>query len=353
MGETYMEIGVCGLGYTGSGAVMDLLKEYYEVSVVDEQEFAIAWRPDGLGDLAYNLQNNHSRYMSCDLALKRFRIYASSFWGLKNLRRRGFSEHLAPKDFMHITDKYIDNITQVKWKGTWQIEASYESLLTRIFKWHFLMRLYNFYFKKYKKSILHYPIGEMRLSINHDKFYDESIKYIEELLLGLGCDLKKKIALNQAFAGDSPEKSFCFYRDPYAIIVDKDPRDLYILAKMEIGMGASWIPTESVEKFIMYYKIIHENMESKIDTKRILHIKFEDLVYKYEVTIKKIELFLGLQTHSQPLKYFDPNVSINNTQLYEKYPELHEDIVLIEKSLPEYLYPYYKYPRKLKFGKSF
>ena len=38
-----------------------------------------------------------------------------------------------------------------------------------------------------------------------------------------------------------------------------------------------------------------------------------------------------------------PDVSINNTQLWNKYPEYDKDIKIIESELSEYLYPFEDY----------
>lgn len=73
-----MIVGVCGLGYTGSGAVLDLLKEFDENYVIDAMEFALAYTPDGLEDLEYHLVKSPSRYFSSDIAIKRFKNYIKS-----------------------------------------------------------------------------------------------------------------------------------------------------------------------------------------------------------------------------------------------------------------------------------
>lgn len=48
----------------------------------------------------------------------------------------------------------------------------------------------------------------------------------------MGADLSKPICLDQPFSGNNPENSFKFYNNPYAIIVDNDPRDLYLAANI-------------------------------------------------------------------------------------------------------------------------
>ena len=67
---------------------------------------------------------------------------------------------------------------------------------------------------------------------------------------------------------------------------------------------------------------------------------FEDLVYKYDDTTKEIRDWLGLSKmdHTAQNKYFDPKVSINNTQLWKKNRSYEEEAKQISALLPEFLY---------------
>ena len=68
-----MIIGVCGLGYTGSGAVQDLLKEYEEIEdLTGDYEFGFVYKPDGILDLRHHLVEAPCRDLSSNVAIKRF-----------------------------------------------------------------------------------------------------------------------------------------------------------------------------------------------------------------------------------------------------------------------------------------
>ena len=73
-----------------------------------------------------------------------------------------------------------------------------------------------------------------------------------------------------------------------------------------------------------------------------MFVRFEDLIYKYEQTTEMIRKWLGLEkeSHVYVRERFNPDVSIRNTRLWEKFPEAEEDVRYIEKKLAEYLYPY-------------
>ena len=80
------------------------------------------------------------------------------------------------------------------------------------------------------------------------------------------------------------------------------------------------------------------NAEKVEDHPRILRIWFEDLVYRYDETVAKIEAFTGLtpQQHVAPKSRFDPARSINNTQNF-----------LIERAWEEEIKNYLEYPEYL------
>ena len=75
---------------------------------------------------------------------------------------------------------------------------------------------------------------------------------------------------------------------------------------------------------------------------RVLCVHFEDLVYKYDETIKRIEDFIGVSSedHKEIRQHFDPSKSIHNTQLFKRDEFKNESVSMIERELKDYLYPY-------------
>ena len=80
------------------------------------------------------------------------------------------------------------------------------------------------------------------------------------------------------------------------------------------------------------------NLYKKRDN--ICFIQFEDLVYKYDETLKKIYNFTGLSENEHINKFikFDPNYSILNTKLWKNKNYYSRDIVKIEDKLSEYCF---------------
>ena len=344
-----MVIGVCGIGYTGSGAVFDLLKEYNEIQCLNDVEFPLAFFPDGLVDLEYHLIKSHARYMESDVALLRFKKLMKHFVYPKKEYKAIMGE-----DFDSRIDRYINNISQVSWRGFWGFDSFEANSIKRTIDFRILFRIYSWVNKFYKKQILLYPNRKMRLSINNnDSFYNETFSLVHDLLIGMNWNQDKKLLLNQPFVGDNPEPSMKFYEDPKAIIVIRDPRDLYIMARRIVTTQATWIPVADIEQFIDYFKILMTNREPGCSNENVLVVRFEDLIYKYDESVAEIEKFLSLKNHSSKLKYFKPDVSVNNTQLFNTFTQFDKEIRMIEDKLAEWLYDFDKYNKRLSNERCF
>lgn len=135
---------------------------------------------------------------------------------------------------------------------------------------------------------------------------------------------------------------FLFFDEPKAIIVDRDPRDLYAFYHKVLVDECRFLPIDNVKLFVEQYRRIRMN-QKRIDDESKLFVNFEDLIYNYEETKDRIIAFCGLKNHTYPKKYLNPAKSINNTQLYKMYPEMSEDVKYIEENLKEYLFDFSKY----------
>lgn len=343
-----MIVGVCGLGYSGSGAVDALLREYTETQVFSDFEFVYTYMPDGLEDLEYHLMKHCCRYYDSDIALRRFRKY------IKRANTKRSQLRKSTKDQMlRITDEYLAKLVQISWKGFWSADMTHESWMSVLFKMRLMSRVYKYLFKITKKHLPIVPNRDMYMSVKPDNFYELSRDYVKRVLEAMGRDENKITVLDQPFSGDHPETSFAFFDDPKAIVIDRDPRDLYLVAKKIGAIVGRFMPVDDVETFVEYYKLIRKNTAQNEDTTRVLRIQFEDLIYEYDATVARIEDFLGIKNHVSPKSNFKPQVSINNTQLFKKFTDMEEDVKYIEQHLAEHLYPFEKYPPIEHTGKSF
>lgn len=217
-------------------------------------------------------------------------------------------------------------------KGSCSFHAVECDAITRRLKYGF-MKKWGRRIKKYLniRNMDRITDKTMYLSVQPENFYELSREYLNAIVNLKRKEIGKTLVLDQPFSGDNPYKSFPFFEDPYAIIVDKDPRDMYLLAKMSLGAKGSFIPSGNVDDFIVYYRAIMSYRDRcRKDLPNVLYLHFEDLIYDSENTRNRIEDFLGIHASERICSCFDKTKSINNTQLFLKYTQHEEDIRKIE-----------------------
>lgn len=345
-----MIIGTCGFASTGSSAVSDYLKEFDENQVFDRFEFTIPYLPDGLEDLEYHLTQHVCRDDSCGIAIPRFRRFVKSY--APKLQNK---YNLPPRQLDEITDRFISSLVQLKWKTAKRTDMLlnpswfYYNFAYRVMKAHVLPFLQ----RKAGRIVYMYPYRDVEVSIFPENFYEASRQFIKDILTMMGADFNKNIVLDQPFVGSNPTRSFCFFDNPKAIVVDRDPRDNYLFTKLVLYKTENIMPVDDVKTFVKYYRLFRDNHPYKQPNQDVLCLHFEDMVYNYDNTTKKVRDFCNLPENPRPKTVFDPNMSMANTQLYLRYPEFKDDISYIEQELPEYLFHFEDYPRPTLTGKMF
>lgn len=331
-------VGACGYGGTGSSAVKDLLKEFDVTQTLDRAEGMFAFKVDGLQDLEYHLIKQYSREISGDVAIKRF-LDASKYANTPFVKKL----YLNPKKYKKDTEDFINAIVQTKYKGMGNYDYETGNLIKSILYLGFKKVVIKWYEKMTGKLYTAWPMRDLYVSINPSNFYLEAKKYMSSIITNAGGDLSKIIVLDQPFEGNNPEQSFPFFEDPYAIVVDRDPRDLYIAASYQWPDGM-FMPRRDVKSFVSYYKEIRENQKNG-NSDKVMRISLEKLIFEYENTKKCIMKFLDLkeENHIYPKKFFNPQYSIKGIQLYKKIPGHEEEIQYIETELKKYLFPFEDY----------
>jgi hypothetical protein len=346
-----MIIGTCGFASTGSSAVSDFLKEFDENQVFDQFEFTLPYLPDGLEDLEYHLTQHVCRDDSCGIAIPRFKRCIEKEFGLVLKKQFNISQ----QQLNEITRQFLDSIVQLKWKTAKRTDMLlnpswfYYFFGFRVMKCHVLPYLQ----KKIGRVVDIWPYRDVEVSIFPDNFYEASRSFIRNILSGMGADFNKNIVLDQPFLGSNPVRSFCFFDNPRAIVVDRDPRDNYLFTKLVLYKTENIMPVDDVKTFVKYYRLFRDNHPYKQPDKDVLCVRFEDMIYNYESTTERIRDFCNLPVNPNPKSIFDPNLSIANTQLFLRFPEYKADIEFIEKELPEYLFNYDDYPKPNISGKMF
>jgi hypothetical protein len=348
-----------GYGNTGSSAATNLLEEFESIKSFGNAEFTFAHEPDGIADLENSLLEGHR--FKVDLAIKRF-IKLS-----KNISTNNNYINFFNDKFEKYAEEYINSIISCEWDGWWHRIDETEIISKKQKKFiQILSELYPLYlnekifYKLYEPDNWHptyCPLSKEYYANLHslkskNDFLIKTKNFTDKLLLETCINEYKYkfVLLDQAIPPISFSQYLRYFTSPKVIIVDRDPRDLYVMNKAFWGGG--YIPTIDIHLFIKWYSKIRQSRKNeitdleKINNGEILLIKFESLIYEYDDSIKKIMNYTGLSVteHINKLKYFNPELSIKNTQIFINYPELQNDIKLIESNLEEYCYnfPYKK-----------
>lgn len=324
---------------TGSSAITDLISEFNNVLSFTNEEFRFLHDIDGVADLEYHLVENHNRHNSGH-ALKRYKRLVDFYSGNSLLKRY---EAYFNNQWRKISYEYIADLTDFTYKGWWQYD-----LLDKGAFYYYLKLLPGKFIKatlwrnKSEKVYNALPNEITYCSYpTKEEFIELTRNYIEKLFNVVNKDNKEFIMVDQIVAASNIKKYTKYFENIKVVLVDRDPRDMYLLAKYEWNDPV--IPTETIELFCKWYKYTRKHRKTeKFDSETVKFIMFEDLIYRYDDIVPQILDFLCLSTtdHIYKKKIFDPNVSVKNTQLWKKYPQTSKEMTYIENELKEYLYNY-------------
>lgn len=327
-------------GYMGSGssAITDLVSEFKDCkNEFKSYEYVLLHCPNGLFDLEDKLLMGNNAIRS-DEAIRTFqnqmkKLYDKKFWWIGNYKK------IIGENFMDITNDYINSLINFNYEGYWymheeiNIKMFFKLLLRKTLK---ILTLNKVRFK----NILKYKDGMQICLPTKEEFFDKSKDYIykiiEEISIG-----EKNVILDQFLL---PFNLFrldnYFNDDTRVIVVQRDPRDVFILNKYIWPQRNFEVPMpKDVNEFCKYYKRMREN-EKEAKSNKILRIHFEDLVYRYEETLKRVMEHLDFtpDMHVNKKSRFIPELSIKNTQLFNSPDKYDNEINVIEKELKDYLY---------------
>ena len=253
-----------------------------------------------------------------------------------------------------LTDQYLDNLIQAKWIGLEQ--GQYLVRKSEWFYKHVGMRIRNKIIPRLSPEFCWkyepYPLAEMEFSICPERFIEYTHEYVNNILKTIGLDINKNIVLNQPFPGNNPVPYMKYFPNSKAIVVDRDPRDVFVFLKNVFPGHSYSVPLENVEVFCEYFANMHKNICHTLNHPDVLYLHFEDLVYHYQESTDKIKKFLSLEKSTFPQKYFIPLESEANTQVFLEHGN-QEEIAIIEKKLNKYLYDFTVVTKQKELSKAF
>lgn len=334
-----MKVISCASYYgTGSSAVTDYVSEFDGVFSLTNEEFRFIQDPDGIDDLEFHLVENHNRH-NAGHALKRYKRLVDFYNG--NVFGRKYAPYFHNR-WKEISYKYIDALTDFSFKGWWMYD-----LYDRGDFYYFRKRIFNMILHKTVwRNQSERTFDSMKNEITYcsapseERFVDLTKTYIEELLAEAS-DGARTVMVDQIVPPSNLPRYTRYFNDIKVVVVDRDPRDLYLLEKMEWKDGV--IPHDDVETFVKWYRYTRAHRQREVfDPETTLFMRFEDLLYRYDVATARMREFLGLDeaNHKRPLSGLVPERSRKNTRKWLEYPEAAGDMAYIERELSEYLYDY-------------
>jgi hypothetical protein len=347
-------IDISGFGHSGKTAVTDLLREVDGLNVHPSSfEFNFLKLPDGLIDLKRNIIDNWSPIKS-DFVIKRLKRLATAL-------NANYSEHLGI-DFFYITNEFINSIIADNLKVDWYDDLYLDKnqvnkdRIRKILETAGLLK----YFRNIRK--VYFSHNDSRKSIvylvNQEKLILNIKMYLEKILF----DKKnndKTVVLNNAFGPFNPTESMTFFDNGYCVIVDRDPRDIYMssldldeiyIPQFEsnnpvysseylMNLKRDMLGTNDIDTFILRQIQYRKNIKQGLDNDHVIRINYEDIVYKYEETVSLLFEKLGIdpRLHTRKLMHFNPELSKKNIGLWKRNSDMKE-IKLISKKLKMFLY---------------
>lgn len=320
-----------GYHYTGSGVIDDIFRECDNVyQGTYGAELKLLHSTDGVSDLEYHLVENPNRLTS-GTAIKRYIAY------VKDSERQ--AKKIVGPEWASLGIQYAESLAQIKYRGYVAGDMYFFTPPQRLR--YLVMRLWDKVApKKYRHPLdsnLLPSVQTYYSSLSEEEFLEKTRKYIEDICERANKANKEYIMLDQFIGTGNPSRFLRYVNDMKVFIVDRDPRDIFL----------SRVPThdrvlpQDIHQFCYYYRSIRK-MIGGLPSESCMKVNFEDLIYHYEEYLDKVLSFVGIDKshHIYPKKHFDPSISARGTKLWLNHPEFSEEIKIIERELPDFLYKY-------------
>lgn len=311
-------ISIEGLGFSGSGAVVDLLREYSNtlcMGAINEES------PNANQIVSLNYEIDFLRLSGGLFEIERFIGTNNVFHTQALLDRFVKMVESCPLylEVQEAKDTFFRFFYAITCKA--HCDMRYPCYNPYLYGSENASCFRIFYLKK--MSLLEYR------KIAHD--------FLAELL-HLLC-MNGKIPVLDQFCNDLENdiNKYLEYVPNLKIIhVYRDPRDVYEYA---IQNNVEWIVHNGVDDFIDWYKIISAKFDKKDDDFQ-LYIRFEELVNNYETENRRIEKFLNFnaEDHINMGKYLKPEVSRGNVAIWKNDLQRKAEFDVIFSELRDYCY---------------
>ena len=326
-------VSVSGEGHSGSGAAVDLLREFDNCAVnggIDENgvgPMGKAMAKD-CAKVEFDVFRHHHGILGMEPYAAKGLLNSGNISSFLHLNERFYAKSggIYNDEYMRLVWEFIDSLADKSVIRYWDI--SYQSfsddigdfIPTNVIAPYMVYPQETGYAFQVRKNI--------DLNVYRQKaktFLDKVFKTIES---------KEFLVLDQFVSpAVSDEKVNAYIPGLKRIHVYRDPRDAFATA---ILLDVPWLPHEAEE-----YVRIYQNTRKRFPigaNEDVLYMRFEDLVLNYRESVGKIMDFLGLkeENHVHKRGFFDPEISGKNVGLYKRLEGMNWD--LFERELGEWFY---------------
>lgn len=323
-----------GYSFTGKSAVYDLLPNGPHFKKLGrEVEFELIRVRGGIFDLHDALVINWTLPRS-SVAMRDFRRTAFYLGGKKGvfdkLFRGGAAYGIHFPGFSNLVEKYLNSLTLASWQSYWPfMDYSDPAYITP------LKKLRERLFRSSKHVELARPAPT--------SFIASTTAFTSGLVHSAVAESGSSyLVTNNGFSPDNPSSAMRFFKHAKSVVVDRDPRDVYLSAKKSALAGVKDAAVgNSVEDFVRRFRALR--VFSGNDGDDVKRIYFEELVSHFDETRAGLASFLNVPLDTLSLdksEGFHPEKSKSNVGMWlnnKNYHAHREALLGIEKNLPEFL----------------
>jgi len=132
------------------------------------------------------------------------------------------------------------------------------------------------------------------------------------------------VVVHNSLEAFDPARNLDLYGNAKAIVVDRDPRDIYATALViapgqrdKLKRYLHICAGHNIDLFIRRFNVYRSNVR---ESRNVLRIHFEDVVQDYDCSVRSILEFLGVEAsaHVRRLQCFNPEVSRKNVGMWKE-----------------------------------
>lgn len=311
-------VSVQGFGYSGSGALIDFFREYPKFAVLGYVDV----KGEGGGYTPQSMQLSEIDFIRLSGGLFEIEKYLGS-------RNNFFNDAL-----LNRTVKLFGSSSL--YKCNYQIR----DLMFRFFAKIAYLRLENLsqpYYNSYTVGLNETPDLYFLKQMPREEYVQLCRRFLNSVFNEFYSSEKEVMVGDQLLSdGDFDiRRNKEYIPNLKMIMVTRDPRDTYAWA---IKRNIEWMEHQSVETFIEWYKNVYSSVNPSNNTLDCLVIRYEDLIFNYDVLEKQINDYVGVSSEDHELRqqFFRAEYSKRYVGIYKEMPERKEEFALIKKALPDY-----------------